>query len=88
MATSKPAKSRRIRMPGAQRAEDYGAGLLSMSFGRTDPMDGSESVSVLPTAFRNRLYGLFNQIEREFEALYSENLIRKMTNSNYSTFLD
>lgn len=77
MATSKPPKSRRIRMPGAQRGDDFGAGFLSMSFGRTDPMEAGEGVSVLPTAFRNRLYGLFNQIEREFEALYSENLIRE-----------
>jgi len=37
-------------------------------------MEGTESVSVLPPAFRNRLYGLFNQIEQEFEALYAENL--------------
>lgn len=68
-------------MPGAQRAsgsDDFGAGLLSMSFGRTDAMEAGDSVSVLPSAFRNRLYGLFNQIEREFEALYSENLIRKI----------
>jgi hypothetical protein len=40
-------------------------------------MEGSDPVSILPPAFRSRLYGLFNQIEREFEALYSENLLCK-----------
>ena len=69
-------KSRRIRMGTASGSEDihFGAGSSSLSFVRSDAatMEGSESV--LPSAFRNRLYGLFNQIEQEFEALYSENL--------------
>jgi len=64
-------------MPGTPRAlasDDFGAGLLSLSFGRNDPtMEGTEP-SILPPAFRQRLYGLFNQIEGEFEALYAENL--------------
>ena len=78
-ATKAPSKSRRIRMPGTPRtasaSDDYGPGLLSLSFGgRPDP-DGAEP-SILPPAFRSRLYGLFNQIEGEFEALYAENLQR------------
>ena len=75
MATSKPAKTKRIRMPGM--ASDDLTGFVSMSFGRNETMEAAEGVSVLPPAFRNRLYGLFNQIEREFEALYSQNLLRK-----------
>ncbi|XP_057369866.1 WD repeat-containing protein 37-like isoform X1 [Daphnia carinata] len=78
MASSKPPKTRRIRMPGTPRpsgGDDFGAGFLSLSFGRTDTMEGADPVSILPPAFRSRLYGLFNQIEREFEALYSENLL-------------
>lgn len=67
-------------MPGTPRpsgSDDFGAGFLSLSFGRTDAMEGADPVSILPPAFRSRLYGLFNQIEREFEALYSENLLCK-----------
>ena len=78
MATAKPSKTRRIPGTPRARSDDFGAGFLSLSFGRSDPMnEGSEPVSILPTAFRSRLYGLFNQIEREFEALYSENLLCK-----------
>jgi len=37
-----------------------------------------EEQNLLPQAFRVRLHGLFNQIEREFEALYSDNLMCKL----------
>ena len=65
-------------MPGARNAVNddlsLGAGLLSLSFSRSEAMEGNDSGSILPPAFQTRLYGLFNQIEQEFEALYSENL--------------
>jgi hypothetical protein len=38
--------------------------------------------SVLPQAFQSRLNDLFNQIEKEFEALYLENLTCKLTLEN------
>lgn len=69
-------------MPGTPRTAsasdaDYGPGLLSLSFGgRPDPDGPEPGVSILPPAFRTRLYGLFSQIESEFEALYAENLQR------------
>jgi len=76
MANSKPPKARRIRMPGTRGNDDLslGTGFLSLSFNRSEAMEGHDSGSILPPAFRSRLYGLFNQIEQEFEALYSENL--------------
>ena len=78
MANSKPPKARRIRMPGTRGNDDLnlGTGFLSLSFSRAEAMEGHDSGSILPPAFRSRLYGLFNQIEQEFEALYSENLQR------------
>lgn len=39
---------------------------------RSDLMDSSDNM--LPPGFRSRLYGLFGQIEREFELLYADNL--------------
>ena len=81
MASSKPpssaTKSRRIRMPGTRTGSDdmnTGSGSLSLSFSRQDPVEAPENVSVLPHEFRVRLHSLFHQIEREFEALYAENL--------------
>ncbi|XP_076331335.1 WD repeat-containing protein 37-like isoform X2 [Tachypleus tridentatus] len=38
---------------------------------------GDDSDTVLPITFRGRLYDLFGQIEKEFEALYTENLTLK-----------
>jgi hypothetical protein len=40
--------------------------------------------SVLPPEFHSRLNDLFNQIEREFEALYLDNLACKF----FSEFID
>lgn len=77
MATGKPPKPRRIRMPGMRSGSDdlnIGVGSLSLSLSRSDAAMDNPGDSALPPAFRNRLYELFNQIEREFEALYSENL--------------
>lgn len=36
--------------------------------------------SVLPIGFQSRLHDLFSQIEKEFEALYVENLAREFNN--------
>ena len=58
-------------------SDDFGDGFLSLSFGRIDPIEGSDPISILPPAFGSRLYDIFNQIEREFEALYYENLLCK-----------
>lgn len=58
---SKPQKTRRVRSAAEEMLNFHGREL--------------EEQNLLPQAFRARLHGLFNQIEREFEALYSENLL-------------
>lgn len=77
-------------MPGSRIVSDevHGGAGLSLPLSRSDAMmEGTESVSVLPPAFRNRLYGLFNQIEQEFEALYAENLQRKLPINSSLTYI-
>ncbi|KRX17819.1 WD repeat-containing protein 37 [Trichinella nelsoni] len=53
---------------------DFSAGITSPLYAmETDNME-----SVLPTKARSRLYELFGQIEKEFEALYVENLSHEL----------
>ncbi|XP_037573164.1 WD repeat-containing protein 37-like isoform X1 [Dermacentor silvarum] len=69
-STSKPSKTKGIKNL-ARVLSDKDSDLPS-PYAKND--DGE---SVLPSAFRGRLYELFGQIEKEFESLYAENLALK-----------
>ncbi|XP_054707134.1 WD repeat-containing protein 37-like isoform X2 [Uloborus diversus] len=62
----------------AKRIKNFGRMLsntdtdLHLPYNRVD-----DSEVILPVAFRGRLYELFSQIEKEFEALYTENIALK-----------
>ncbi|XP_069700575.1 WD repeat-containing protein 37 [Periplaneta americana] len=78
--TGKPPKSKRINIPRVQsNTESEIHNFQSHSF-RSD-MDAD---SLIPPLFRARLHDLFTQIEKEFEALYTENvnLQEKIDNLN------
>ncbi|CAN7983748.1 unnamed protein product, partial [Ixodes hexagonus] len=66
-SSSKPTKSKGIK--NFTRVLSDKDSDLPSPYARTD--DGE---SVLPSAFKGRLYELFGQIEKEFESLYAENL--------------
>ncbi|CAL1276012.1 unnamed protein product [Larinioides sclopetarius] len=68
--SSKSSKGKRIKSFGRVSSSadpDY-----SLPYSRVDDGD-----VILPIAFRGRLYELFSQIEKEFEALYTENIALK-----------
>lgn len=68
--TAKPPKSKRINIPRVQsNAESEIHNFQSQSF-RSD----METESMIPPIFRSRLHDLFQQIEKEFEVLYIENV--------------
>ncbi|KRZ11055.1 WD repeat-containing protein 37 [Trichinella zimbabwensis] len=63
----------RSRMKSGRKCRpqvDFSAGITSPLYA----MEPDNMESVLPTKARSRLYELFGQIEKEFEALYVENL--------------
>uniref|UniRef100_T1J3Q0 WD repeat-containing protein 37 n=1 Tax=Strigamia maritima TaxID=126957 RepID=T1J3Q0_STRMM len=66
--SNKPIKSKRISIPRVRSSTDSD---LQQPFHFVRDI---ESDSVLPTRFKNRLHELFNQIEKEFETLYTENM--------------
>ena len=71
--SSKASKGKRIK--------NFGRGLSTtdtefhLPYSRID-----ESEIILPIAYRCRLYELFNQIEKDFEVLYTENITLKEKN--------
>ncbi|XP_013773727.1 WD repeat-containing protein 37-like [Limulus polyphemus] len=68
--TGKPPKSKRKKNLARLRSNPDSD--FQLSYTR-----GDDSDTVLPSSFRGRLYELFGQIEKEFEALYAENLTLK-----------
>ncbi|XP_046996838.1 WD repeat-containing protein 37 isoform X1 [Schistocerca americana] len=66
----KPPKSKRITIPRVQSNTDNENHPALFPSWRSD----LDSEVPVPPTFRSRLHDLFNQIEKEFEALYTENL--------------
>ncbi|KRZ11052.1 WD repeat-containing protein 37 [Trichinella zimbabwensis] len=67
----------RSRMKSGRKCRpqvDFSAGITSPLYA----MEPDNMESVLPTKARSRLYELFGQIEKEFEALYVENLSHEL----------
>ncbi|KAF8764150.1 WD repeat-containing protein 37 [Argiope bruennichi] len=70
MQSSKSSKGKRIKSFG--RVSSSADPDFPLPYNRVDDGD-----VILPIAFRGRLYELFSQIEKEFEALYTENIALK-----------